>query len=265
MKPIKLEIMIAAGVLILSALACNLGSQAPTEVTQPQEVSSTEAAPQQDQSSSNDSAGACDNPYSPIVQGATWNYNMTGGVADTFVHSIVSIEADSFTEQDVFGTGITRTGYWSCDDGALTMLDPRSDTTGTVAIDKVTADFKTTSASGITLPATLNPDDEWEQAITLEGTEDIGGNQIPAKNEFSNSCKAIGAESVTVPAGTFDAMRVDCQTTMNITITMANTPVTTALTFSTSSWFVENIGLVKESKTGDSVDSVIELTSYNIP
>lgn len=189
---------------------------------------------------------------------------MTGGVADTFVHSIVSIEADRFTEQDVFGTGITRTGYWKCEDGALIMLDPSSDATGTVTSDNVTANFSTTSASGITLPAALNPDDEWEQAITLEGTEDIGGNQIPAKNEFSNSCKAIGVESVTVPAGTFDAMRVDCQTSMNITITMANTPVTTSLTFTTSSWFAENVGLVKETKTGTGVDSVIELTTYNI-
>ena len=265
MKQRKFSIVIAASVLIVSTLACSFGSPAPTAETQPQEGNSTEAAPPPEQPSSGSPAGACDNPYLPIVQGATWNYNMTGGVADTFVHSIVSIEADSFTEQDVFGTGITRQGYWKCEDGALIMLDPSSDSTGTVTSDKVTANFSTTSASGITLPATLNPDDEWEQAITLEGTEDIGGNQIPAKNEFSNSCKAIGAESVTVPAGTFDAMRVDCQTTMNITITMANTPVTTALTFSTSSWFVESIGLVKESKTGDSVDSVIEMTSYNIP
>lgn len=257
--------MIAASVLIFSTLACNVGSQAPTAETQPQAGNPTEAAPPPEQPSFGSPAGACDNPYLPIVQGATWNYNMTGGVADTFVHSIVSIEADSFTEQDVFGTGITRTGYWKCEEGALIMLDPSSDATGTVTSDNVTANFSTTSASGITLPATLNPDDEWEQAITLEGTEDIGGNQIPAKNEFSNSCKAIGVESITVPAGTFDAMRVDCQTNMNITITMANTPVTTSLTFATSSWFVEDVGLVKETKTGDGMNSAIELTSYNIP
>ncbi len=190
---------------------------------------------------------------------------MTGGVADTYVHSIVSIEASSFSEQDVFGTGITRQGYWNCDDGALIMLDPGADTSGTVSTEKATADFKTTSSSGVTLPATIKPGDTWEQAITLEGTEDIGGNQIPAKNEFTNSCKAVGVESVTVPAGTFDAMRVDCQTNMNITITMANTPVTTALKFTTTSWYAENVGAVKTAKTGDGGNSVIELTSYNIP
>lgn len=265
MKSRKLPIVIAASVLIFSTLACSLGSQAPTDETQPQGGNSTEAAPQQEQPSSNAPAGACDNPYSPIVQGATWNYNLEGPSSDTYVHSIVSIEADSFTEQDVFGTGITRTGYWKCDNGALTMLDPTSGATGTVTSEKVTANFSTTSASGITLPASLNPGDTWEQAITLEGTEDIGGNQIPAKNEFSNSCKAIGVESVTVAAGTFDAMRVDCQTDMKITITMLDTPVTTPLTFTTSSWFAENVGLVKETKTGQGVDSNIELTSYNIP
>lgn len=265
MKPRKLAIVIAISALVFSTLACNLGSQAPGVETQPQVGNPTEAAPQQDQASSNGASGACDNPYSPIVQGATWNYNLQSSSSDTYVHSIVSIETDSFTEQDVFGTGITRTGYWTCDNGALTMLDPSSDTTGTVVADKVTADFHTTSSSGITLPATLNPNDTWEQAITLEGTENLGGNQIPAKNEFSNSCKAIGIESVAVPAGTFDAMRVDCQTDMTITITMANSPVTTSLKFTASSWFAENVGLVKEAKTGQGVDSVIELTSYTIP
>ena len=265
MKQRTFSIVFAASVLILSTLACNVGSQAPTEETQPQGGNSTETAPQEDQSSSNISRGACDNPYLPIVQGATWNYSMTGDVADTYIHSVISVEASSFSEQDVFGTGVTRQGYWNCDDGALIMLDPSADTSGTVSTEKATADFKTTSSSGVTLPATIKPGDTWEQAITLEGTEDIGGNQIPAKNEFTNSCKAVGVESVTVPAGTFDAMRVDCQTNMNITITMANTPVTTALKFTTTSWYAENVGAVKTAKTGDGENSVIELTSYNIP
>lgn len=190
---------------------------------------------------------------------------MTGGFADTYVHSIVSIEASSFTDQDVFGTGITRQGYWNCEDGGLIMLDPGSDTTGTVNTQNATADFHTTSSSGITLPATIKPGDMWDQAVTLEGTENIGGNQVPAKNEFTNSCMAIGVESVTVPAGTFDAMRVDCDTNMDITITMLNTPVSTALKFTTTSWYVENVGMVKTAKTGDGVNSTIELTSYNMP
>lgn len=66
----------------------------------------------------------------------------------------------------------------------------------------------------------VNPGDTWTQSTTLEGIETINGVEIPAKNQFSNTCTAIGKESVTVEAGTFDAMHLDCKVDMTITITM---------------------------------------------
>jgi hypothetical protein len=72
-------------------------------------------------------------------------------------------------------------------------------------------------------------------------------------------------ESVTVEAGTFDAMRVDCKTTMKITITMQETPIETALTLDGVSWYAQNIGMVKSTSTGEGIDSTIELVLYSIP
>ena len=260
--------------LLISMLACSLGSPAPSDTSSndpnPEATAASEesAAPTEaaaTEEAANPSAGACSNPYLPIVQGATWNYNLTGPVPDTFTRSIISVESTGFTDQDVFGTGVTRQGQWACDNGALTALDPTSGNTASVNTENVTVDFQTTAASGVTLPAALNPGDTWTQTITLEGTEEINGLQIPASNEFSNACTVAGPESVTVAAGAFDTVRVDCTTNMNITLTMNGVPISQPITFTATSWYALNVGLIKTVSSGSGLDSTIELTSYSIP
>jgi hypothetical protein len=268
MKKNKMSILIAGAMLVLSMLACNFGrtpdpfEPVPPTVAQGMTESAPAAAATEVPASG---GGACDNPYLPVVTGATWNYKMTGTTSDTFTRSIVNADGSSFTDQDVFGTGVTRQGKWNCDGGNLTALNPSNGNSASVSTEKVSVDFQTTAFSGVTLPATVNPGDTWEQSTTLEGTETINDMVIPAKNEFTNSCKANGVESVTVEAGTFDAMRVDCVTNMKITITMQGNPVETALTLNGMSWYAEGVGMVKLVSTGQGVDSTIELASYNIP
>ena len=262
MKTNKKPIVFAISMLILSVLACNMGQPAPEATEAPQgneaQAISTEAP------AGNESAAACANPYIPIVVGATWNYNLTGSVPDTFTRSIVSINEDGFIDQDAFGTGVTRQSKWACDNGALTALDPGGSTSN-VTSENVSVDFQTTSASGVTLPATLNPGDTWSQAVTLEGTETINGETVPAKNEFTNTCTVAGRESITVVAGTFDAIRVDCNTTMNITITMNGSPISQPISFTATNWYAEKVGLLKTVTAGNGLDSTVELTSYSIP
>jgi len=129
----------------------------------------------------------------------------------------------------------------------------------------VNADFHTTASSGVTLPASIKPGDTWTQALTLEGIEDLNGLQIPAKNETSNDCTAAGIESVTVPAGTFDALRFDCQTNTDIMITMSGNDIEQTIDFTASNWYAEGVGLIKTVTTGSGLDSTIELVSYTIP
>lgn len=256
----KISSFFAAGILILSMLACNLGKgPVPSEDTT---TSVTEAASGEN---STNSSGTCTNPYQPVIAGATWNYKLTGPVPDTFTRSILSVEASGFTDQDVFGTGVTRQSKWNCDNGNLIALNPSGGNSSSVSTENLTADFHTTELSGVTLPSALNPGDIWNQTATIEGEQDINGTKIPSKNQFTNSCKAIGIESVTVEADTFDAMRFDCEANMTITITMQDNPIETSIKFNTINWYAENIGLVKTVTTGEGLDSTIELLSYNIP
>jgi hypothetical protein len=201
----------------------------------------------------------------PVVVGATWGYTLTGPTSDTFTHTILSMEDNGFTEQDVFGVGVTRQGKWTCENGNLTALNPASGSSGTVQAEGVEVNLETKEMSGVTVPATINAGDTWSQTLTLEGTETINGQEFPARNELTSDCTAIGIESVTVQAGTFDAMKVECKTTMNITITMAGNDIATPINLTGTSWYVEDVGLVKTLTIGTGLDSTTELVSYNIP
>lgn len=270
----RLFSVIAVSVIILWIAACSPASSPSEPATQPPQATAnvpppateTEIIPEIPTDTPVPAAHACNNPYLPVVVGATWNYKLTGPVPDTFTHSVVSVESNSFVEQDVFDVGVTRQGTWNCENGNLIALDPPSGASANVSTDNnVTVDFETKDLSGVTLPATIKAGDSWSQSLTLEGTQTINGTAFPASNQLASECKAIGIESATVPAGTFDAMRVECQTTMNISLTMGDLPIQNTLDLTGTNWYVENVGLVKTLTTGMGLDSTTELVSYNIP
>ncbi len=263
MKINKTSYLIVAGILGLSMLACNF-SKGPNPGSTTDPTNGNPAAtevPAENPVSPN----ACANPLLPIKAGATWNYKLTGNISDTFTRSILAVDGSGFTDQDVFGNGVTRQGKWNCDNGSLIALDPSGGSSASVNTANVSVDFQTTELSGVTLPATINPGDTWTQSITLEGTQTINEVSIPAKNQTTSTCTAIGIESVSVEAGTFEAMRFDCQTSINITVTMNGTEIPTVLNMNSNNWHAQNIGLVKTIATGEGVNSTIELVSYIIP
>jgi hypothetical protein len=263
----QIQPLIAMAVLVLFMMACNVqnpsSTQPPeTNVNEPTSVPTATEAPTE---APVETASACDNPYLPVIVGATWNYKLTGPIPDTYTHSVVSVESNSFTEQDVFGVGVTRQGEWTCDNGDLIALNPPSGSSGTVESDNVKVDFQTKDLSGVTLPGKINAGDTWSQSLTLEGTETINGTEFPASNKVTSNCKAIGVESVTVEAGTFDAMRVECQNVMDISIKLGETPTETTINLTGISWYAENTGMVKNTTTGMGLDSTTELVSYTLP
>jgi len=268
--------MIVIPVVVLALVACSPAANSGSAPTQPPAATESVPPPATETQVINEVpagtpapaaiAPACANPYMPVMVGATWNYKLTGPISDTFTHSILSMEDNSFVEQDVFNTGVTRQGTWNCQDGSLIALNPPSGASANVSAgNNVSVDFETKDLSGVTLPATINAGDTWSQSLTLEGTQTINGTAFPASNQVTNDCKATGVESVTVEAGTFDAMRVECQTAMNISITVGDAPVQSSINITGTSWYAEGVGLVKTSTTGMGLDSTTELVSYTIP
>ena len=98
---------------------------------------------------------------------------------------------------------------------------------------------------------------------------DIAGQTAEAEGDTIYNYTAIGVESVSVPAGTFEAMKVEVVTTVNINATFQGTTVPVTFTSTTTSWFAQGVGWVKSDSVSDfgdiSTSESIELVSYNIP
>jgi hypothetical protein len=245
--------------LVLSLQACNLPKNTPTPA-----ADSSPAAQQSLPAVSG--ANACSNPLFPVVKGASWTYSITGITADTFTHSITEVRADGFTDQDLFAGGVTRTGEWKCDQGALIALSPLTGPTGAITANNMTATLHTTQMSGVTLPASVKPGDTWNQDFTIEGTQSIGGQNVAATGKVAFACTAASSESVTVAAGPFNAQRVDCKINLTVAVNIGGLQVPTSFSADTSMWYAPGVGLVKlDSAIAGMGNGSIVLTAYSLP
>jgi len=251
-------------VLILASLACSLPG-ATSSGSVPAPAGETPAA--NNVPASGGGSGACNNPLYPVVVGASWSYSFTGAAPGNFTRSITAVNADGFTDQDVFASGISRAGEWKCNAGSLIALKPDSGASNATAQSQnVSADFKTTSMDGVTLPGKVNPGDKWSQNFTMEGTVTVGGRGIAAKDQVAFSCTAAGTESVTVPAGTFNAVHMDCTSNITIIITMNGTDAPRTVSTTSTMWYAPGVGMVKSDNViNGSGNSTLELTAYHIP
>jgi len=209
---------------------------------------------------------ACTNPYYPVMDGAQWTYSLSGIATGTFDHSIIAVRPDGFTDQDVFASSVTRTGEWKCEDGALSALDPAESLSSMIQTEDLTASYKTVSGSGVTLPAIITPGTAWTQEFTVEGTQTISGQALPGKGKVTYACTAGDTETVTVPAGMFDAVRVGCQINGTISVNMLGFDVPTELASVATIWYARGVGMVKtENEISGIGHTSIELTSYALP
>jgi hypothetical protein len=227
------------------------------------------AATEAPTTSSNASAqgGQCANQYYPVRQGATWSYTSTGSPAGTysFTDTITAVRSDGFTLTSQF-KDLTRIQEWACKPEGLVALQLGG---GALSTQNLKLQIDTQNASGVTYPPTINAGDQWDYALDFTGKMDVAGNSGSATGNDKAHFKALGVESVTVPAGTFDAMKVQIDTTLDINVSIQGLSVPVAFTSSYNYWYAQNVGWVKASGTGSvsgqSFSENIELQSYNVP
>lgn len=206
------------------------------------------------------SAGACRNTYYPVVQGASWQYRLSGVSNDTFTRAITAVRADGFDDQDTFGAGTIRKGGWSCKDGNLIALTPGGSPTVAAAGEQFT--FTVESNDGVAFPADPQPGQTWTQNIVYSGQQTTAGVTVQTRNVAALLCKAGNVEKVTVPAGEFQALRVDCTNKIDVYISGA---LAFTLNSASAAWHAPGVGMVKSSGTSDMGATDIVLLAYNIP
>ncbi len=249
---------------VLTLLACNLLTQASGT------SGNTTSAVQTNPPAQASASGGCSNPYYPVKQGATWTYKITGlpTGTSTFVDTITAASQDKFTDSAVFDNKLTRTSDWSCKPEGLLQLSLGN---GAAAItsSNTQAEFTVTKSSGVTIPASISTGQSWTYQLDLQGKMNLQNNQVQSQGTANYKLKALGNESVTVPAGTFNAMKVQIEGTFNVQVSVSGINMPIAVTDNSTAWYAPGVGMVKltdaSNLMGQSINATTELQSYKIP
>ncbi|MCL5429619.1 MAG: hypothetical protein M1347_07485 [Chloroflexi bacterium] len=215
--------------------------------------------------------GACANPYFPVVNGATWTYSVTGGIQDfSYTDTITNVSAEGFTLNSSFDLegGLQRTQAWGCQANGLVALEYNGGPSAALSTEALNAEFHTTGVTGVTIPTNLSVGSSWTQAMDIEGDMTIGeGLTGAATGNVSFAANAVGTESVSTAAGTFDAIKVEIQQDFSLTANIGGVSMPVTFTGTTTAWYASGVGMVKSVVTEDLMGSTttIELQSYSIP
>lgn len=261
-------------ILILAACSAPLVSPTNPQPTETAPITATETAslPTATLESTMPVAeqGLCTNLYYPVRQGATWTYKSTGGPAGeySFTDTITSVRGDGFTLSTQIGN-ISRTQEWTCSAQGLAALQLGGAPAAMLNSQNIQLNLDLNNATGVTFPSQINPGDQWQQAMDVTGNVTMMSEAAQATGNAQMNFSAIGNESVTVPAGTFDALKVEVNVTLNINATYEGITLPVSFTGAYTYWFAPNVGWVKASGTGNvlgnSFSDTTELQSYSIP
>lgn len=212
-----------------------------------------------------DTASVCYHPFFPVSEGANWTFQLSTG--ETYTMTITNLTDESFTlTQDFTDSDLVLTVDWFCSEDGLLQGDfAQADF---LSEDGIEMNFDTLSWEGKTLPAKdkLEIGYEWTATYQLKGDVDLEGVVTTAEANVTIDYVIAAIEEVTVPAGTFpQAYRVDSNGNMDMSMEFngASLPMT-GITFGSSSWYVEGLGLVKTADNFESGSSGMLLIDSNL-
>ncbi|HLF74272.1 MAG TPA: hypothetical protein VI524_08005 [Anaerolineales bacterium] len=215
--------------------------------------------------------GLCANAYYPVRQGATWDYKSTGGPAGdySYTDTLTSVRGDGFTLTSQFDNDLTRTQEWACEPEGLVALQLGGAAAASLNMGDMQLDLTANNVSGATFPNEINAGDEWQHTLEFGGELNLAGTAAEATGSAQSNFSALGEESVTVPAGTFDAMKVQVDSTIDISASFQGVEVPVTFSGRYTYWFVQGVGWVKAGGAGEfagtSFTETTELQSYTIP
>jgi hypothetical protein len=217
-------------------------------------------------------SGPCGNPYYPVAEGISHTYSSSTG---TITGTITSVSETGFTVTHTVA-GSTQTHEWEClPEGLVDFSNPIGDALKVMGEGATVTG--TTSVTGITIPSSISVGDTWSQKYL--GTLDVQEYDGVLDFSVTISYSAVAEEEVTVPAGTFEALKVNSAIESNFTLKAAGVsmPLYTYNATGTG-WWVENIGPVKTTTQGiiegegqmsgllsEEFSDTTELIEYSLP
>jgi hypothetical protein len=274
-------------VLLIAVVGCSL----------PFSEKSAEDSQTSDQQQARSTQGQnCNNELLPMKVGASWtykiNYQQKQMQSVEMTKTIISAEGNSFTVKRRFTsaelpTATNLEGKIECINGDLKSYDLGSSNVSLSDEQDFQATGKIQSVEGIWLPAKVKQGDKWSYTADIQINKPISEKQFgQPKGRIVSNCIAQGKETITVAAGTFEAIKVTC----NLDLTTKFGDVETLTTVIQNSWFAPGVGEVKSTSSvvklstlfkgkeqklefpgipdfssGHDKPTEIELISYNIP
>ena len=276
MEQKKIHRVFSALLIIIFLTACSAPSPTETQTanTPVPQATSNEVATNPPPSAENATPitieGFCTNAYYPVRKGTTWSYKSKGGPAGeySFTDTITSVRQDGFTLSTQIGD-LTRTQEWTCTSEGLSALQLGGAPAAMLNSQNIHLDLDVQNASGVTFPRQMNPGNQWQQSADVKGNASVANQEAETTGTVQMNFAAVGNEGVTVSAGTFDALKINVDVTLNLKA--AYEGITLPVTFSGkyTYWFVQDVGWVKASGTGNvlgsSFSETTELQSYSLP
>ena len=217
------------------------------------------------------SSGTCDNQLYPVKQDATWTYASAGGPGGTFTYTdtVIDVHGGGFTVTSEFWD-TTRTQEWSCQSDGLQALQIGSASAAGISTQGITAEFVASDVTGVSLPREITQGMQWQYGLKMQGTMAMPGEQqSPANGTYSVVMQEMGWESITVPAGTFNAVRLQANSSVDIMTDFQGIQVPVKYSGVSLLWYAPGVGFIKSVENGDfsgtAFSITTELQSYNIP
>ncbi len=214
----------------------------------------------------------CDNPLAPVKVGASWTYASTTGNDGPAIFSttITDVRTDSFSAVADFGDNVKLDQEWSCTRDGLVAQSLGAGSPGlSMTIEGIKIDLATSNPTGLILPGTVTAGEKWPYGLDIAGTVQQGNSSANVNGTVSTTFEGAGTERVTVPAGTFDATKIQGTSTFKVTADYLILKIPITSTVTSTLWLAPNVGLVKSVESGDlmgtAFSSTTELQSFNIP
>lgn len=257
---------IVSGILLITTLtACGPRSETPTAVPVDPGADPVVVLPTAQPSD------PCINEYFPVKNNATWTYASTGSPSGPmrFTNTVTNVRVDGFTLAYQFGE-LTYNQEWACKpEGLVAMQLGPNNATSILAFQKFT-NLQASNISGTIIPPSIVPGMEWTHALDIQGVENTTtGPAATMTARLAATYTAGNKETVTVPAGTFEAIAIEVSTVIDFTVVTQSNTVNLSVDSTYTIWYAPGVGLIKSSGYGklggQDYFETIELESYSIP
>ena len=164
-----------------------------------------------------------------------------------------------------FSTGVTWADKWNCQDGSRAELGGWP---GGATMSAEGAQMGGTGAgvAGFKVPADSTAGETWSEAVTVTGTVKSGARTAIFQVSSQVNCTAMGADSVTVPAGTFDADKAGCVRNVAVPALVQGRAMQVGANLeNVTNGYAGGAGFVKPVATGGKNNEPGVLTGYEMP